>query len=72
MDEYSFALVGPQQSELDFRIGEFPSPERALQLAELIALDLSIESRWSGWAIEVRNFYGRQLSSIPVRSAAVA
>ncbi len=72
MDTYSFALVGPQQSELDFPIGEFPSAERALQLAELIALDLSIESKWSGWAVEVRNFHGRQLFAIPVRSPAAA
>jgi hypothetical protein len=72
VDRYSFALVGPQRSELGFRIGEFPSRERALELAELIALDLSIESKWSGWAVEVRDFHGRQLFTIPVLQAAAA
>jgi len=41
-------------------------------LAELIALDLSIESKWSGWTVEVRDFQGRQLFTIPVLQPAAA
>jgi hypothetical protein len=68
MNKYCFSLVSPQRSEFDFRVGEFPSPEHALQLAELTAFDLSIEaeSKWSGWTVEVRNAQGRQLFAIPV------
>ena len=68
MNNYFFDLVNPQRSEYDFRGCEFPSLERAYQLAELIALDLGIEaeSKWSGWNIEVRNIHGQQLFSMPV------
>jgi hypothetical protein len=64
--KYCFALVSPQHSEIDFRVGEFPSLEHALHLAEFIASDLSIERKWSGWSIEVRNIEGRQLFAIAV------
>jgi hypothetical protein len=68
MNKYFFDLVNPQRSEYDFRGGEFPTPDSALQLAELIALDLAIEpeSKWSGWTVEVRNPFGQPLFSIPV------
>ena len=66
MKEYYFALVDPQHSDCDLRAGAFPSPEHALQLAELIAFDLSIESKWNGWTIEVCNAQGRRLFSVPV------
>jgi len=68
MNKYFFDLVNPQSSNYDFRGGEFPSPERAFQLAELIALDLGIEAdrKWSGWTIKVRNIHGQQLFSAPV------
>ena len=68
MTRYFFDLVNPQRSEYDFRGGEFPTPDRAFQLAELIALDLAIEpeSKWSGWSIEVCNALGQSLFSVPV------
>jgi hypothetical protein len=74
VNKYCFSLVSPQRSEFDFRLGEFPSPERALQLAELIASDLSIEaeSKWSGWTIAVRNTHGRQLFSITLPDSEIA
>ena len=74
MNKYCFSLVSPQRSEFDFRVGEFPSPEHALQLAELIASDLSIEaeSKWSGGTIEVRNTHGRQWFSITVPDSELA
>jgi hypothetical protein len=72
MKKYFFDLVSAQRSEFDFRVGEFPSPEHALQLAELIAFDLSTEAegKWLGWTIEVRNTQNRQLFSIPVSGGA--
>ena len=68
MEKYFFDLVSPNRSEFDFRAGQFPSLEHALQLAQLIAFDLSIEAegKLSGWTIEVRNTQGRQLGSMPV------
>jgi hypothetical protein len=52
-------------------MGEFPDPERAFQLAELIALELSIEAdgKWSGWTLEVRSLQGRRLFAAPVGTA---
>ena len=43
MDKYIFTLLDPKGSEVDFRVGEFPSAEHALRLAELIAFDLSLD-----------------------------
>ncbi len=55
-------------SECRVRVGEFPNSERAFQLAELIALELSAESdaRWSGWTVEVRDVRGQRLFATPV------
>jgi hypothetical protein len=66
--KYSLALMSPQNSESDVRVGEFPGAERAFQLAELIALDLSIEvdGKWRGWTVEVRSAQGRKLFAVPV------
>jgi hypothetical protein len=74
VNEYCFSLVSPQRSEFDFRLGQFPSAEHALQLAELIASDLSIEaeSKWSGWTMAVRNPHGRQLFSITLPDSEIA
>ena len=68
MNKYFFDLVGRQRSEYDYRGRELPSPEKAYQLGELIALDLGIDGQreWSGWSIKVRNSLGQQFFSIPV------
>jgi hypothetical protein len=69
--KYCFALTNPPDSECHLRIGEFPDPETAFQLAELIALELGIEADgpWSGWMVEVRNLQGRRLFAAPVGAA---
>jgi hypothetical protein len=66
MNKYFFDLVGQERSEYDFRGREFSAPEKAFQLAELIALDLEMkgEGEWLGWSIDVRNAHGQQ---VPVR-----
>jgi hypothetical protein len=71
MTKYCIALVSPQRAESQLRVGEFPSAERAFELAELIAYDLGIDvdgKRW-GWTIEVRSAQGRKLFSVPVAAA---
>ena len=74
MDRYRFTLLDPKGSEVDFREGEFPSPEHALRLAELMAFDLSLDlkSKWSGWSIEVRNAKGRTMSTISIPDGQLA
>jgi hypothetical protein len=74
VDRYRFTLLDPKGSEFDFRVGEFPSAEHALQLAELIACDLSLDpkSKWSGWSIEVRNAKGRTMSTISIPDGQLA
>jgi hypothetical protein len=69
MIRYFFDLVGQQRSEYDYRGRILSNCESAQQLAELMALDLGIESDgdWSGWTIAVRNAQGQQLLSVPVQ-----
>ena len=65
MDPYSLVLIDPRGSESIFRVGEFPSAEKACALAEFVTLDLSIdpEYRWAGWTLEVRDVHGQILVS---------
>lgn len=71
MTNYCIALVSPQRLESCLRVGEFPAAERAFELAELIAFDLSIEvdGHWWGWTVEVRTAQGRRLFAVPVAGA---
>jgi hypothetical protein len=68
-NRYFFDRVSRQRSEYDYRGRELPTPEKALQLAELMALDLGVDDAgdWSGWAISVSNAIGQKLFSVPVR-----
>ena len=74
MKRYFFDIVGRQRSEYDYRGHNFPSLTDAHKMAELIALDLGIESEgaWSGWCVEVRNVHGQQLLAIPVQPICLA
>jgi hypothetical protein len=73
MIQYCFALTSPRHAESRLRIGEFPSAERALQLAELIAFELDAEAdgTWRDWTVEVRNVEGRRLFAVPVAAPGV-
>ena len=68
MHRYCFALTSPLSTECHLRVGEFPNPEKAFQLAELIALELGIEadSQWAGWNVEVRSLQGERLFATAV------
>ena len=66
MDTYCFALAGPLDSERHLRVGEFPAPETAFGLADLIALELGLEPQWQGFMVEVRDMQGRKLFAAPV------
>jgi uncharacterized protein DUF6894 len=71
MMQFCFALTSPRHSESRLRVGQFPSAERALQLAELIAFELGAETdgNWRDWTVEVRNAEGRSLFAVPVAGA---
>jgi hypothetical protein len=66
LQKYCFALTSPQHAECHLRVGEFPVAERAFELAELMALELGVEKKWSGWTIEVRCPEGRRLFAVSV------
>lgn len=74
MTRYFFDRVTSQRSEYDYSGKMLESLERARQLAELIAMDLSMEpdDEWSGWSVNVRRPDGLQLFSVPVRTFALA
>jgi hypothetical protein len=69
MEKYFFDLVGHDHSEYDYQGQLLSAPEKALQLAELIALDCEMcgEGEWSRWTINVRNAQGQHFFAIPVR-----
>jgi hypothetical protein len=67
MHKYFFDLVSQAHVEYDHHGREFSQPEKAVEFAELIAMDLEIGGECSGWAIYVRNAQGRQLFMVPVR-----
>jgi hypothetical protein len=68
VQKYCVVLRNPTDSECRVRIGEFPDSETAFQLAELVALELSVEAdtRWLGWTVEVRSLQGQKLFATPV------
>jgi hypothetical protein len=68
MTTYFFDRVGKGRSEYDYRGRAFQTPDKARQLAELIALDLGIEPEgpWSGWRVDVLDARGTRIFSIPV------
>jgi hypothetical protein len=70
---FCFALTSPRHSESRLRVGEFPSAQRALQLAELIAFELGAEAdgNWRDWTVEVRDAEGRGLFTVPVAGAGI-
>ena len=74
MSKYFFDRVSSDRAEYDYHGRALATPENARQLAELIALDLEIETdgRWSGWSVDVRNVYGERFFTIPVRGPELA
>lgn len=69
MKKYFFDRVGEGCSEYDFRGREFSEPQKAFQLAQLLALDLEVGGveEFCGGAINVRNADGHKLFSVPIR-----
>jgi hypothetical protein len=69
MNGYFFDIVGHGRSELDYTGRLLPTPEKAYDVAELMAFDLAVkrEDETIGWAVNVSSAEGRRLFSIPVQ-----
>jgi hypothetical protein len=69
MRRYFFVVVGHRCRAYDYRGRDLPTPENAYRLAELIALDYSIDERdeFAGCAVNVCSADGRELFSVPVQ-----
>jgi hypothetical protein len=68
MRRYFFDFVGQNRSEFDYQGRELGSAEKALRLAELIALDESSFGERIGWRVSVSDDRGRKYYSVPVES----
>jgi hypothetical protein len=68
LQQYTLALMTPAQAEGELRAGIFPSAERAVELAELIAAEMSLAQERSGWSIEVRDPQGSRLCIVAMGS----
>ena len=69
MKKYFFDVVGQQRAEYDFHGREFAQPQKAFQLAQLLAIDVEVEGKdeFCGGCVNVRNADGHQLFSVPIR-----
>ena len=69
MKKYFFDRVGQDCSEYDFSGREFSEPQKAFQLAQLLALDLEVAAadEFGGGSINVRNADGHKLFTVPIR-----
>ena len=69
MKKYFFDVVGEGCMELDFHGRAFAEPQKALQMAHMLALDMEVgyADEYSGKAIDVRSADGLRLFSVPIR-----
>jgi hypothetical protein len=70
MTRYFFDVVGNVQSQYDFRGRAFSEPQKAYQLAQLLALDLEMDGdqEFVGKHVAVRTETGHSLYSVCVRA----
>jgi hypothetical protein len=66
MQRYFFDFVGRSRSEFDYSGQALPRAERALRLAELIALDESSRGERIGWTVSVSDARGKKYFSVQV------
>ena len=66
--QFFFDVLNSQSSIYDFHGRYCDKPENAVEMAELIAIDLgsSATDDWVGSQVQVRNVAGETLFSIPV------
>ena len=69
MKKYFFDIVGEGCQEYDFHGRNFTEPQKAYQLAHLLALDMEVGygDEYAGRTIHVRSADGHRLFSVPIR-----
>ena len=69
MKKYFFDVVGEGCMELDFHGRAFAEPQKALETAHMIALDMEVgyAEEYSGRVVHVRTAIGENLFSVPIR-----
>jgi hypothetical protein len=69
MRKYFFDVVGEGCMEVDFHGRAFAEPQKAFQMAHMLALDMEVgyADEYSGKTIHVRNDAGHDLYSVPIR-----
>jgi hypothetical protein len=69
MNKYFFDVVGDDCTEIDFHGRAFSEPQKALQMAHMLALDMEVGygEEYSGRAVHVRSADGDHLFSVPIR-----
>jgi len=69
MKKYFFDRVGQRFSHYDFSGRDFAEPQKAYQLAQLLALDLEVAEaeEFGGGTIAVCNVAGAKLFTVPIR-----
>ena len=69
MKKYFFDVVGDDCRELDFHGRAFAEPQKALETAHMLALDMEVgyEEQYCGRAVQVRSADGLSLFSVPIR-----
>ena len=73
MSRYFFDVIDrDRRSYYDYKGEDSASLQAAVDLAEIIAINLSCtnEDEWSGATVEVRNRAGQSLFKVPVRADA--
>jgi len=74
MSRFFFDIVSKQVRNFDFHGRLFGSPLEALQMAEILALDLGVseEAEWMDAEIQVRDERGGHILSLPVAASSEA
>jgi len=70
MKKYFFDVVGDDCTEIDFHGRAFSEPQKAFQMAHMLALDMEVGygDEYSGKAaVHVRSVQGDSLFSVPIR-----
>ena len=69
MNKYFFDVVGDDRTEIDFHGRAFSEPQKAFQMAHMLALDMEVgyADEYSGKTVHVRSAHGDHLFSVPIR-----
>jgi hypothetical protein len=69
MTKYFFDVIGDDCTELDFHGRAFSEPQKAFEVAHMLALDMEVGygDEYSGRAVFVRSAHGDKLFSVPIR-----